>query len=65
MFILLTTSLRRVKNTRTFCRDLSNTFPNVMRVNRGKLSLEGLVNGALEIDARKVMIIGGRKDRLK
>jgi len=57
-FILLTTSRRPVKNTRTFCRDLSNTFPNVIRVNRGKLSRGGVAEKALELDAEKAIIIG-------
>ena len=57
-FILLTTSRRPAKNTRTFCRDLSNTFPNVVRINRGKLSLDGVAEKALELDAEKVIVIG-------
>jgi len=56
--ILLTTSRRPVKNTRTFCRDLSNTFPNVVRINRGKLNLGGVAEKALELDAEKAIIIG-------
>jgi rRNA maturation protein Rpf1 len=56
-FILLTTSRRPVKKTRTFCRDLSNTFANVVRVNRGKLSLGGVAEKALELDAEKAIII--------
>lgn len=56
--ILLTTSRRPAKNTRTFCRDLSNTFPNVVRINRGKLNLEGVAEKALELSAEKVMVIG-------
>jgi len=54
----LTTSRRPVKNTRTFCRDLSNIFPNVVRINRGKLSLGGVAEKALELDAEKAIIIG-------
>jgi len=57
-FILLTTSRRPVKNTRTFCRDLSNIFPTVIRVNRGKLSRGGVAEKALELDAEKAIIIG-------
>ena len=57
-FILLTTSRRPVKNTRTFCRDLSNVFPNVVRINRGKLSRGGVAEKALELDAEKAIIIG-------
>jgi rRNA maturation protein Rpf1 len=56
--ILLTTSRRPVKNTRTFCKDLSNTFPNVVRTNRGKMSLGGVAEKALELDAEKAIIIG-------
>lgn len=57
-FILLTTSRRPAKNTRTFCRDLSNTFPNVVRINRGKLSLDGVAEKAIGLDAEKVIAIG-------
>jgi len=42
---------------RTFCKDLSYTFQNTARTNRGKLSLEGVAEKALELDAEKVMII--------
>jgi rRNA maturation protein Rpf1 len=56
--ILLTTSRRPVKNTRTFCRNLSNVFPNVVRINRGKLSLGGVAEKAIELDAEKAIIIG-------
>jgi len=56
-FILLTTSRRPTKNMRSFCRDLSHTFPNTVRINRGKLSLEGVAEKALELDAEKVMIV--------
>ena len=56
-FILLTTSRRPTKNMRSFCRDLSHTFPNTVRINRGKLSLERVAGKALELDAEKVMII--------
>lgn len=57
-FILLTTSRRPAKNTRTFCRDFSNIFLNVVRINRGKLSLDGVAEKALEFGAEKVIIIG-------
>ena len=56
--VLLTTSRRPAKNTRTFCRDLSNTFPDVVRINRGKLSLEGVAEKALEREAQKVIVVG-------
>jgi rRNA maturation protein Rpf1 len=56
-FILLTTSRRPTKNMRSLCRDLSHTFPNTVRINRGKLSLEGVAEKALELDAEKATIV--------
>lgn len=57
LLILLTTSRRPTKDMRTFCKDLSYTFQNIVRTNRGKLSLEGIAEKALKLDAEKVMII--------
>jgi rRNA maturation protein Rpf1 len=42
---------------RTLCRDISYTFPNVERINRGKLSLEGIIEKTLEFNAGKVAIV--------
>jgi rRNA maturation protein Rpf1 len=42
---------------RTLCRDISYTFPNVQRINRGKLSLEGIIEKTLEFNAAKVAIV--------
>lgn len=55
--ILLTTSRRPTKGIRTFCKDLSHTLPNILRINRGKLSLEGVTVKALEVSAEKVIIV--------
>ncbi len=55
--ILLTTSRRPTKGIRTFCRDLSHTIPNILRINRGKLSLKGVTEKAVKLNAEKVMII--------
>ncbi|MEM4713464.1 MAG: hypothetical protein QXQ61_02820, partial [Candidatus Bathyarchaeia archaeon] len=55
--ILLTTSRRPTKGIRTFCKDLSHTFPNILRINRGKLSLEDVTAKALELGAKKVVVI--------
>jgi len=55
--ILLTTSRRPTKGIRTFCKDLSHTLPNVLRINRGKLSLEGVAAKAIEFGAEKVVIV--------
>ena len=55
--VLLTTSRRPTRDMRTLCRDFSHSFPNVVRVNRGKLSLDGLAEKALEFKADRVMVI--------
>lgn len=55
--VLLTTSRRPTRSIRTLCRDISHTFPKVVRINRGKLSLEGVAEKALELNAGKVVII--------
>jgi len=62
--ILLTTSRRPTKNMRTFCRDLSHTFPNIIRINRGKLSLEGLAEKALEYHANKLILVERWKGKI-
>lgn len=55
--ILLTTSRRPTRRIRTFCRDISHTIPNIIRINRGKLSLEGLAAKAIELNSEKVVIV--------
>lgn len=55
--MLLTTSRRPTKNMRTLCRDISSIFPNIVRINRGKLSLERMAEKALESGAEKVIVI--------
>jgi rRNA maturation protein Rpf1 len=42
---------------RTFCRDLARSIPNIIRINRGKLSLTEVAEKALENDADKVVIV--------
>ena len=55
--ILLTTSRRPTGRIRTFCRDLANSIPDVVRVNRGKMSLDGLAEKAIELEADKVVVV--------
>jgi len=55
--ILLTTSRRPTQLIRTFCRDLARSIPDVVRINRGKLSLDGVAEKALEFEADRVIII--------
>ena len=54
---LLTTSRRPTPRIRTFCRDLARSIPNVVRINRGKLSLDGIAEKALEFNADRVVIV--------
>lgn len=55
--ILITTSRRPTRPIRTFCKDLSHTFPKTLRINRGKLSLSDLAEKAMELGAEKLLII--------
>jgi U3 small nucleolar ribonucleoprotein protein IMP4 len=55
--LLLTTSRRPTPRTRTFCRGLARSIPNVVRINRGKLSLDGIVEKSLELNANHVIIV--------
>jgi U3 small nucleolar ribonucleoprotein protein IMP4 len=55
--ILVTTSRRPTDRIRTLCRELSRVIPDTVRVNRGKLSLDGVAERALEFGADRVIII--------
>ena len=58
--ILLTTSRRPTGRIRTFCRDLANSIPDILRVNRGKMSLDSVAEKAIEVDANRVIIVEKR-----
>jgi len=55
--ILLTTSRRPTRGIRTFCHDLARSIPDIVRINRGKLSLTEVAEKALENDADRVIIV--------
>jgi len=55
--ILVTTSRRPTERIRSLCRELAHVIPNAVRVNRGKLSLDGVAERALEFGADRVIII--------
>ena len=55
--ILLTTSRRPTGRIRTFCRDLANSIPDVVRVNRGKMSLDGVAEKAIELEADQIVVV--------
>ncbi len=55
--LLLTTSRRPLRKIRTFCHDLTRSIPNIIRINRGKLGLVGVVEKALEFKADRIIIV--------
>lgn len=55
--ILLTTSRRPTGRIRTFCHDLVNSIPDVVRVNRGKMSLDGIAEKAIEVEADRIVVV--------
>ena len=55
--ILLTTSRRPTGGIRALCRDLANSIPDVVRVNRGKMSLDGIAERAIEVEADRVVVV--------
>ena len=55
--ILITTSRRPTRDIRTLCHDLARSIPKALRVNRGKMSLDGVAEKALELNADRVIIV--------
>ena len=55
--ILLTTSRRPTGRMRTLCRDLANSIPYVVRVNRGKMSLDEVAERAIEFEADRIVLV--------
>ncbi|MBT8172284.1 hypothetical protein KJN74_05380 [Candidatus Bathyarchaeota archaeon] len=60
--ILLTTSRRPTERIRTFCRDFVHSIPFVIRINRGKISNDGLAEKAIELEADRVIIVNRWQD---
>ncbi len=42
---------------RAFCHDLANCIPDFIRVNRGKMSLDGVAEKAVEFDTDRVVVV--------
>jgi rRNA maturation protein Rpf1 len=55
--ILLTTSRRPTSRIRSFCHDFAGSLPNIVRINRGKLNRDGIIEKAFEINADRVIIV--------
>ena len=60
--ILITTSRRPTRGIRTLCHDLARCIPKAFRVNRGKMSLDGVGEKAFELNADRVIIVNRWKD---
>jgi len=55
--ILLTTSRNPTPRIRTLCNDLTRVIPGILRVNRGKMSMDEVAEKALECGADRVFIV--------
>ncbi len=55
--ILLTTSRRPTRRIRAVCHDVTHSLPNIVRINRGKMSLDGIAERAVELNADRVVVI--------
>ena len=55
--ILLTTSRRPTRRIRTLCHDFARSVPNIVRINRGKLNLDGIAERAVELNANRIVVI--------
>ncbi|MEM3536898.1 MAG: hypothetical protein QXP84_00085 [Candidatus Korarchaeum sp.] len=59
--ILITTTRRPSRRTRSFVRDLYHVIPTSRRRNRGKMSMEDLNELAIREGAERVIIVGTRR----
>ena len=55
--ILLTTSRQPTSRIRTFCRDLVNSIPEVIRINRGKMNQDKIIQKAITLNSDRVIIV--------
>ena len=60
--ILLTTSRRPTRAIRTLCSDLANSLPSVVRVNRGKMSLDGIAEKSIELETDRAVVVSRWSD---
>jgi len=57
MTILITTSRRPTRRTRSLCNDLVKVIPGAIKVNRGKMSIKDVTAKTLELNANAAIII--------
>lgn len=58
VLILITTTRRPSRRTRSFVRDLYHVLPKAERRNRGKMSLEDINELALQLGMERVLVVG-------
>ena len=66
--IMLTTSRNPTPRIRTFCKDLARVIPNILHVNRGKMSINQVAEKALDYNVNHVAIVErwqGSPDRIE
>ena len=57
MTVLITTSRRPTRRTRSLCNDLARAIPGAIKVNRGKMSIKDVAAKTLELNANAAIII--------
>lgn len=55
--ILITTSRRPTQRVRSFSKDLERVIPSARRVNRGKLSIDGVADRVSEVGGDRAIIV--------
>lgn len=62
--ILLTTSRRPTRRIRTLCHDFAYSVPDIIRINRGKLNIDGIAERAVELNTDRIVVIDRWKEGL-
>lgn len=57
MSILITTSRRPTRRTRSLCSDLAKVIPGAVKVNRGKMNIKDVAAKTLELNANVAIIV--------
>ena len=61
MRVIVTTSRRPTQRIRSFLKDFSSIFPQVIRLNRGKTTLVDLASYAVEVGAERIIVITSKR----
>jgi len=55
--VIITTSLRPSRRTRTFTKELSQLIPGALRITRGKLNFQALHALSVDMGAEKLIVV--------